>query len=256
MAWLVANPDATQGGFNLEMSVYTPMVGWATVTSGPTGLSSALVKINSNGNNKVAIVTDWLSGIHDAYILHSDGSWILHENINQKVAGDGINLLENGAVDVIAGDANHFMAAWRESVTDSNGASVVRYRTAMIHAMSDATTGMMMWHVQAPSEVAGTSSGLDRNLHFVLDSMGNASAVWTSVNSSNNTDNVYVNQAPMGSGWAAAPELLASYDMSIGNFAEHASITINSAGKVGIAWDQHMTGSGMAMHHVWFVVNK
>ena len=57
-------------------------------------------------------------------------------------------------------------------------------------------------------------------------------------------------------GWMTAPDLLASYDLSAGNYAGHISIAINSDGGVGIAWDQHMTSGSMSMHHVWFVENQ
>jgi hypothetical protein len=258
VAWLIDNPDMAQGGFNMKMAAYTPMAGWSPIIDGPSGLKSALVKTSSSGNNKVVVVTDQASGVLDAYVVSNDGSWTAHANINQKVSGDGVTLLANDDVQVIAGGADHFMVAWRESAVDSNGVSEVRYRTAMIHYMTDATSGMSMWHVEAPSQVGGMNSEIERNLNFVLDTTGKAYAVWTSVDSVNNTDNVYVNQAAMamGAGWPMMPELLASYDMSAGNYAEHASITINSLGNVGIAWDQHKTGSGMAMHDVWFVKNK
>jgi hypothetical protein len=238
------------------MATYTPMMGWSEELDGPAGLPSAVIKTNSSGDNSVVAVTDLSTNTIDVYIVNSNGAWTRHSNINQKADGDGINLIRHIDMQVIAGGADHFMVAWHESGPDGNGGSELRYRTAMIHSMVDPDTGMAMWVIEDPSLVGGVNSGNESNLQFVLDSMGNAYAVWTSADTAADTDNVYVNHAPMGSAWLQTPELLASYDMNAGNYAGHVSIAINSIGKIGIAWDQHMTSGSMAEHDVWFVQNQ
>ena len=129
------------------------------------------------------------------------------------------------------------------------------YKGSLTGGIRDGT-GMMMWHVEDPSDVGGSSAEIETNLDFVLDGAGNAYAVWTGVNTSTNTENVYVNHAMMGQSWMAESDLLASYDLSAGNYAGNVSIAINSDGGIGIAWDQHMNSGSMSMHHVWFVENQ
>jgi len=255
VAWLVANPEESVGGFNMHMATYTPMVGWSDVIDGPTGLRSGLTKTTSSGEHKVVVVTDQVNNTIDAYVINSAGGWAKYENINHKTADDGVRIGRHNDTQIVAGGADHFMAAWREYGPNGNGGSEVRYRTVMIHYMTD-PGGMAMWHIEAPSLVGGMNTDNESNLNFVLDNAGNAYAVWTAVDQEANTDNVYVNQASMSNPWATMPELLAAYDMGAGNYAGHTSMAINSLGKVGIAWDQHMTTSGMAMHHVWFVESE
>jgi len=253
VSWLVDNPDLSVGGFNMKMATYTPMVGWSETMDGPTGIRSGITKTTSSGTHKVVAVADVANNTIDAYVVDNSGNWTLHQNINQKVAGDNVGLVRHNDMQVVAGGSDHFMVAWREFGPDGNGGFEVRYSTALIHYMVDASTGMSMWHIENPSQVGGFNSEIESDLQFVLDSMGNAYAVWTSVDNAADTDNVYVNNAPMGSAWAETPELLASYDINAGNYAGHVSMAINSLGNIGIAWDQHMATSSMAMHNVWFV---
>ncbi len=86
--------------------------------------------------------------------------------------------------------------------------------------------------------------------------MGDAFAVWSSVDITNNTSNIYVNKAAQGLAWSMMPELLASYDLDSGSYALRCTIAVNALGKVVIGWDQHSPTTTMAMHRVWFVENE
>jgi hypothetical protein len=255
VAWLVDSASELSR-FDMKMATYTPMVGWSEEIDGPTGLRPGVTKTTSSGDHKVVVVADVVSNTIDAYVVNNEGIWTEHENINQKVSGDNVRVLRHNDIQVVAGGTDHFMVAWRELGPNGSGGFEVRYRTALIHYMVDTGTGMAMWHIENPSQVGGINSELESNLQFVLDSMGNAYAVWTGVDNAADTDNVYVNHAPMGSTWADTPELLASYNMNAGNYAGRVSIAINSLGNIGIAWDQHMSSSSVSMHHVWFVQNQ
>jgi len=255
-SWLVSNPDPAVGGFDMKMATYIPMVGWSAVIDGPTGLKSAITSTVSNGDHTVSTVTDLVAGIIDAYVVKHDGTWAMQANINQKVDGDGVNLVSHDDVMLTTDGTVHFMVAWREHVTLADGSKEVHNKTTSLHHMVDATTGMDILNWNDPARVSGTSTEIENNLDYVLDSMGNAYAVWTSVDRDTNTDNVYVNKAPMGGEWGAIPEMLASYDMGAGSYALHVSITVNALDDVAIAWDQHMANSSMAMHRVWFVEHQ
>jgi hypothetical protein len=253
VAWVTPNLDPAVGGFDLKMAQYTPMVGWSEVMDGPMGISSAIATLSVSGMHKVVAVTDAVSDMVDAYILQDDGSWAAHKNINQHQEGDGVRLRHHNKLMITAGGGDHFLVAWRERA-DVNGSIEYRYRSSMLHYMTDAS-GMAMWHVESPSLLNGLSTDLESHLDYVLDQNGKAYAVWTAVDSAENTDNVYVNTATMNNGWDAMPVRLASYDLSIGNSAGSASIAINANDSVGVAWDQHVAGSTVATHRLWYAQN-
>lgn len=253
VAWVEPNVDPAVGGFDLKMAEYTPMQGWSAVMDGPMGMRSAIATLSVSGAHKVVAVSDAVSDSVDAYILQDDGSWAAHMNINQHQPGDGVSLRHHNKLLITAGGGDHFLVAWRERA-DINGVIEYRYRSSMLHYMTDAS-GMAMWHVEAPSLLNGLSTDRESNLAYVLDKNGKAYAIWTAVDMTENSDNVYINTATMNNGWGAAPERLASYDLSMGNSAGSASIAINANDSVAVAWDQHVASSTTATHRLWYAQN-
>jgi hypothetical protein len=254
VAWLESS--ATNANrFDVKLATYTPMVGWSATSNGPTQLASASVANVAAGEHRMIAVTNVIASTVDVYSLRHDGTWATFANVNQKASDDGTKILRSKDTRIIAAGSDQVMVAWRESAT-GNGVTEVRYRTAAAHHMTDTTTGMDMWHWDAPSQIGGMNAESESDLNYALDSMGNAYAVWTSVDKAKSTSNIYANKAAVGAAWASMPELLASYDMSGGSYALHCSIAFNSLGKIAIVWDQHMPTTSMAMHRVWFVENE
>jgi len=252
VAWLVASN--TVGAYDMKMAAYTPMQGWSGIIDGPAGIGSHLATLSVSGNHKVVAVTSVSSDTVDAYVEQDDGSWAPYNNINQHQDGDGVELREHEKTLIRAGGNDHFLIAWRERA-NVNGVFEYRYRSVMLHYMTDAM-GMVMWHVENPSQLNGLSSQYESHLDYVLDQNGKAYAAWTAVDYSDNSDNVYVNSASMDAGWNSTAERLASYDMNAGDSAGAASIAINSKGDVGVAWDQHHASATQATHTLWYAQNN
>lgn len=250
VAWLEGNATSVST-FDMKLATYAPMVGWSAITNGPTGLVSASAVNASAGEHRIMVVTDVVTSTVDAYLLKHTGGWTKVANINQKTATDGTRILRSKDTRVVSAGTDKVMVAWRESVT-SGGITEVRYRTAAAHHTMATDT----WHWDPPSQVGGLNAENESELAFLIDGMGDAYAVWTSVDRVKNTSNIYANIAAMGAAWQTKPELLAGYDMSAGSYAIRSSIVVNALGKVAIVWDQHLPSATMATHRVWFVENE
>jgi len=252
VSWLEANQDANVGGFDLKLATYTPMQGWSNVLNGPSGLQTANATSVSNGNYSLVIVTDLLSDMIDAYVIKADGSWTKQSNINGKTNGDGVQLINHNPTQIISGGSERYMIAWREEITMNNGSQQVHNMTALAHHMLN-NDGMDMWHWNSATAVSTMNDELENHLEFVLDSMGNAYAVWTSINLADNTNKVYVNQATPDGLWSTTPTLLVNNDLSTGSYTLDVSIDVNALNDVGISWDQHIMSGSMSHHRVWYV---
>lgn len=253
VAWLESSA-ASLDAYDMKLATYAPMVGWSATTNGPAGLVSASAINASAGEHRIIVVTDVVTGKVDAYLLKHSGGWSKFANINQKTTTDGTRILRAKDTRVVAGGTDNVMVAWRESVT-AGSVTEVRYRTVAAHHTTD-SAGADAWHWDAPSQVGGLNAESESELNYLIDNMGTAHAVWTSIDGVNNTSNVYANIAAMGAAWKTTPELLAGYDMSTGSYALRSSIVVNSLGKVAIAWDQHLPSTTMATHRVWLVENE
>lgn len=240
----------------LNLINYTPGTGWGFVEVAPqvnsfNAMTNQLYLAATAADEVLAISQDTHGNIFGITYSPTNtwGSW---ENIDYNLdKNDRISRSAN----VASNGENNVMVIWSERTLDVDGTQVYRIYSNKYDPVGDAT-GV---HWPLPERVGTIVPRLDAagnildqfqtNPRIALLADGRAVASW--LDSTEINSDLYFNQYTPGTGWAATPDQVVSYDRLATGSVKSPDISILSDGRVFLIWRQEIAQEFAKEVHVW-----
>lgn len=236
----------------LNSVVYVPGTGWGT-----PNVAQRIESFNYLGNR----VESRVLANGDILAISQDTQNYIYSNVYSMQTGWGVWQNVDYNLDlkdrilarprVSSNSGGDVMVTWSEKTTNELGETVFRVYSNQFNPVADVAGSNWGLPQRIASLAPLDNNGRHVEIHpkIALGPTGRAVAAW--IDEDDITSRLLVNDYTPGTGWAVAPDTLASYNKATEGQVDAARVAIANDEVTLVSWRQHVRSEFATDYHVW-----